>query len=335
MKKYLFYITLIVLVISLTITSFLFKDGTQAMVAIVDSQVTAVSYQKPVIVKKLSVVSGQEVEIGEFLLEVVRPDLDLDMEKRLTEKANLSSEIEANSRQKLLELRILNLDTEEKVGKINAQVEELDYELKQIQNVGKSVRKLYSGQIRSTMEDSLLVQRKAQLSREKANLSESKSKQIALLVARYEDKELVIVARLRFLDQEITSLQAELEGLKRFARFKGTVGSVNVQLDELVPPFKSLLSIYESKPTLIKAFMNERIKYSAKEGDKVWVSSDKRRYKVSGTIIEVGSRITEYPTKIEPFQTIKSYGQEVFVKISPENRFLNGEKVYVYPIDVE
>ncbi|MEQ8238484.1 MAG: HlyD family efflux transporter periplasmic adaptor subunit [Cyclobacteriaceae bacterium] len=331
MKKYLFYVVIVALMIGLMITSFLFKDGTEAMVAIVDSQVTAVSYQKPVIVKKLVVVAGQEVEKGDLLVEVVRPDLGLDLEKMTSEKTNLLAEIEANNRQELLELRILHLETQEKVGKVDAQIEELNYKLKQIASTRQNVKKLYDGKVGAMLEDTMIIQRKTQLTIDKGNILNTQTKQESLLISRYKEKNMIIQERLKLIAQEMASLNEELKGLSRYATFKGTIGTVNVQLDELVPPYKSLLTIYESKPTLIKAFMNERIKYQARVGDPVWVSSDKRNYKVQGTILEVGSRITDYPTRIEPFQTVKSYGQEVFVQIAPQNNFLNGEKVYVYP----
>ena len=62
----------------------------------------------------------------------------------------------------------------------------------------------------------------------------------------------------------------------------------------------------------------------------VEVESTNRMYKISGEIIEIGSRITSFPEKLNVINGVKSYGQEIFVKISENNKFLNGEKVYVY-----
>ncbi|MFT6882083.1 MAG: hypothetical protein ACJAVY_000878, partial [Marinoscillum sp.] len=56
-----------------------------------------------------------------------------------------------------------------------------------------------------------------------------------------------------------------------------------------------------------------------------------RLYSAMGVVIELGARITNYPDKIQPInaQTL-SYGQEIFIEISSQNTFLNGEKVFVY-----
>ena len=103
-----------------------------------------------------------------------------------------------------------------------------------------------------------------------------------------------------------------------------------MQLNELVPPYQSILSIYSLNPTIIKAFVNERGMRGINVGANVEVESTNRMYKISGEIIEIGSRITSFPEKLNVINGVKSYGQEIFVKISENNKFLNGEKVYVY-----
>ena len=46
-----------------------------------------------------------------------------------------------------------------------------------------------------------------------------------------------------------------------------------------------------------------------------------------GEVIAVGSRIVDYPTRLS--NTLPMYGQEIFVRIQPNNEFLNGERVRV------
>ena len=106
-----------------------------------------------------------------------------------------------------------------------------------------------------------------------------------------------------------------------------------VRCFELVPPYQSILSIYSLNPTVIKAFINERGIAGLNVGAKVQVESTNRMYRISGEIIEIGSRITSYPQKLNVINGVNSYGQEIFVKISENNQFLNGEKVYVYISD--
>ncbi len=68
------------------------------MVAQVESQVTAISFQKPILVRQIYVSPGQVVDSGDLLLEVERPDLALDLEKLTSERAQIEKQItEANS----------------------------------------------------------------------------------------------------------------------------------------------------------------------------------------------------------------------------------------------
>ena len=86
MIKKLFVLIWVVLGISLAVISLRYKSRTEALVAVVESQVTAVSYQKPVIIKKIHVIPGQEVNVGDTMVVVSRPDLNLDIERITNEK---------------------------------------------------------------------------------------------------------------------------------------------------------------------------------------------------------------------------------------------------------
>ena len=48
-----------------------------------------------------------------------------------------------------------------------------------------------------------------------------------------------------------------------------------------------------------------------------------------GEITEIGSRIIEYPSRLQTYRDIPMYGRELFIKIPPENKFLSGERVFV------
>ena len=130
-------------------------------------------------------------------------------------------------------------------------------------------------------------------------------------------------------------LKNENSQLLRRAEKKGTIGNMFVQRNELVPPYKTLLTVYDLNPTLIKAFVQEQGVKNLRIGARVMVESINRKYEIEGQIMEIGSRVTAYPDKINPLTNQKSYGQEIFINIPDENDFLNGEKVYVYIIEDE
>jgi multidrug resistance efflux pump len=131
------------------------------------------------------------------------------------------------------------------------------------------------------------------------------------------------------IEQELQVLKEEEQELVKKANFAGTIGSINAQEGELLSPYSTILSVYDLNPTVIKAIMNEGYKYQAEVGQVVNIESTNRSYQIEGKIFEIGARIIEYPDRLKTNQNIPMWGQELFIKIPQENKFLNGERVFV------
>ena len=119
------------------------------------------------------------------------------------------------------------------------------------------------------------------------------------------------------------------EGVLYAGSHDGNFYALDAQTGELLSPYSNILSIYEQNPSVIKAIMNEGIKYNVEVGEKVIVESSNRSYEIEGQVFEVGSRIIEYPNRLKSNQSIPLWGQELFIKIPTDNNFLNGERVFV------
>lgn len=301
------------------------------MIAQVESQVTAVSYQKPVLIRKIYVSPGQVVDSGDLLIEVERPDLALDMDKKLTEKNQLERNIEDARLHYEHSLKILQSDYDRKVSQLMAKKEELEYEMQLEHERQEKIEGVSS--LTYTANDTLKVKSIALIN----ELLESHAyefdiekqrlyKTVQSNISKYKSE-------LDIINKEIAELELENIGLVQRALKSGTIGNLFVQLNELVPPYTTLLSVYDLNPNLIKAFISERGVEDIHIGSEVKVESVNKNYSIEGQIVEIGSRITSYPDKINPLMQQKSYGQEIFINIPDENNFLNGEKVYVYVID--
>ena len=317
----------------LIVVSFQYKGGGDAMVAQVESQVMAISYQKPVLIRKIYVSPGQVVDSGDMLIEVEWPDLSLDLDKKLTEKHFFERKINEATVYYDNSMKILQADFNRKLNLLEADKEELEYELQLSREREKKMGDVSSFSF--TSNDTLELNRIRLIDGQVENLSyELELEQLQLLKTFQYDtsnyhSELIII------NKEIIELEMESAKLVRRAEKSSTIGNSFVQLNELVPPYKTLLSVYDLNPTLIKAFIHERGVKNLQIGSKVKVESVHKRYSIEGQIIEIGSRITSYPDKINPLYQQKSYGQEIFINIPDENNFLNGEKVYVYVINDE
>lgn len=332
-KSGLFYVTVLGVFIVLIFASTHYKSGGDAMVAQVESQVMAISYQKPVLIKNIYVSPGQVVDSGDILIEVERPDLSLDLDKKLSEKNRIERRIDEATIHHNNSLKILQADYDRKVNVLISDKEEFEYELRIAQEREKKMDGVSS--LAFTSNDTI-----------KLNRIKLINEQLSSYAYEFEIEKLQLHKTLQYntshyraelviIDKEITELENESRNLIQRAKKKSTIGNLFVQRNELVSPYTTLLSVYDLNPNLIKAFINERGVQNLQIGSKVKVESVHKKYFIEGEIVEIGSRITSYPDKINPFLQQKSYGQEIFINIPDENNFLNGEKVYVYVIDDE
>lgn len=329
-KKRLFIIFWFCIVIILLMFSFLFKDPTTAIVAQVEPMKTAISYHKAIRIEEIYVIPGQMVKPGDLLVKVARPDLVLDVEREHNSLERLK--IEQTLREKklidktqhttaLTEAQIRKID--EEIAQIRVIVEnnkELSQQFGSLTGAGDSVRRFgssyYKIEIDILLEEKKFIQQQFEL--------EIKS---ARIIFAEETKSYNIL--MEQLEKEIEILNEEEMELVKRSKIHGTIGNVNVQAGELLSPYTTILSIYESKPTIIKAFMNEGYKYSMAVGKKVTVESTNRKYSIEGSVSEIGARIVELPSRLKTNQNISMWGQELFIKIPETNNFLNGERVVV------
>jgi len=312
------------------LASMFYKKQSDAIVAQVDPQRIAISFQKPVKIKTIHVIPGQDVKKGDLLVEVVRPDLMYDIDKAtndlntyLQEKnmfiTNMNHEIRLNRLEKISEMEGIDEDI---------------YQLKNQYDQNQGIRDalegvdIYNDTTGSEFQSTLLLQieylekKKGQMEaiyNQKTNqLEEKKKSEIDIYNLKIEQQR-----------KELELLENEANFLMNYAPVDGTIGDVIAQVGELIEPYTTVLSLYEINPSVIKAYMNEKNKYNLNVGDKVYVESANREYNISGTVIEIGSRIVSYPNRLLEVQDRKIWGQEIFIKIPEDNQFLNGEKVYV------
>jgi multidrug resistance efflux pump len=320
------------MLISLAYLGFHYKDKTKAMVAQVENQVTVISYQKPIRIKAIYVVPGQEVKKGDKLFVAESTNLEADIYQKSSELNSLNIQETGLNKHYQLEQDILKSETSFKILAMENELNELMLE-KRIQDQNSvRLRSVFEGTV-NTQVDSIKLARILFLEKEMVNQSRQMEVRMIQMTSRFTQDTSLIKGKIKIIKNDLLKLKGESADLIQYAEQTGNVGNLYVQLNELVPPYQSILSIYSLNPTVIKAFINERGIAGLNVGAKVQVESTNRTYRISGEIIEIGSRITSFPEKLNAINGINSYGQEIFVKISENNRFLNGEKVYVYISD--
>jgi HlyD family secretion protein len=301
-----------------------------AVVAQVEPEKVAISFQKPVKVKAIFVMPGQEVKEGELLMELERPDLlyDIDivtnqMSSVLQEKMMFLDNINA-------QIQLTKLENLSDTKEIDEEISLLKARLNQTHEIISSFETL-SGEEKDKIQDQTnLTELKIQvLERQKEQILSINEQKIKQMEDRRQNELDIYDLRMERLQKEENQLSAEKTFLKNYSPISGTIGDVFAQAGELVSPYETIVSIYEKHPKIIKAYMNEKNKYQLNVGDEVWVESSNREYSITGKVAEIGSRITSYPARLMIDPEMKIWGQEIFIEIPPDNLFLNGEKVLV------
>ena len=330
-KRYLFHFVWVSIVIVLIVYSVNYKGGEDAMLAQVESNATAISYRKPVLVKNIYVTPGQVVDSGDLLLEVERPGMDLVLSQQTTKReqyTRMLSELEINFDNSI---KLLQTEKNMKSAPLYSERERIEHDLRLLEANTKIIDSINS---LSFNVDTQILEKKLSLIDNQLLIIESNFiLESSKLENTYYNNRYQISSEINLVNQELEALKLEMESLQKRAEKSCTIGNVFVQLNELVPPYTTLMSLYDLTPTQIKAFVAEGSMEKIDIGAPVIVKSINREYEVRGEIVEVGSRVTAYPDKISPILNMKYYGQEIFISIPKVNSFLNGEKVYVYVIE--
>lgn len=325
-RKHLFAFFWCILTLFLVIVALQYRSRTEALTAIVESQETAISYQNSVIVDRLYVKPGAEVHRGDTLIVVSQPSLDLDIERKHHELARITAELDAAGSDYRSKVDLLTIEKESKINRLTEEKNQLETKINQQRVLQHKI-----GNNRSSI-DSLRLAELGALKSEIADLNKYYRKELERKRFFYEKEVSTAEKALDITEKELDVLLIQRHELVRVADFDGIIASAEVQLHELIPPYQKLLSIYELKPSTIKAYQDEHFQIIVRPGDKVKVVSENRLYSIEGTVMELGARITSYPSKIQPVNSRSVvYGQEIFISIPQNNQFLNGERVFVYP----
>jgi HlyD family secretion protein len=316
--------------IVLLLASLFYKKQSDAIVAEVEAQKIAISFQKAVKIKSIHVMPGEDVEKGDLLVEVVRPDLMYDIDKASNDLNALLQEKDMFITNTNFQIQMTELEKLSEIERIAEELIQLQTQHEQNKGIINALEgvEIVDDSTSSGFQSSLLLQINFLL-KKKEQLEVMYDQKISQLKEKKKNEVEILDLKISQQRKELDLFENEANYLNNYAPVHGTIGDVSAQLGELIPPYTTILSLYEINPTVIKAYMNEKNRYNISAGDSVLVESANRDYNISGIVVEIGSRIISYPTRLLEVQNRKIWGQEIFIRIPENNQFLNGEKVYV------
>ncbi len=296
-----------------------------------ESNETEVNYNYPVVVEKILVTPGQEVDSGHVMMHLTRRK----SKETLADQGYRIAELRAkeNVWQQKIENDIAELELSKQTKTTELQTEidvirkEIDFkkslasDLKTISNSPSAFKPLEDDILQLEEEKNLFVRtvdlKLEGLKKELAIGNTPIQKQISLLNAEESFEK----------SQEVLHIDVT-------APMDGLIGNIGCKEQEHVPSYSTLLSFYEPHSSIVTGFVHEDVTVGVTLGDVFQVSSlVDPSISYEGVVTGLGSRIVEIPTRLRKLESIKSYGREINISISPENNFLQKEKVSLRYID--
>ena len=157
-----------------------------------------------------------------------------------------------------LEQDILRSETSFEIMRMKNEINELELEKRIYNQNWKKLKGVFEGTVNDQL-DSIKLARILFLKKEIINQSRQMEVRIVQMTTKFHQDTSLIRGKIKILKNDLTKLELESSDLIQYADQTGNIGNLNVQLNELVPPYQSILSIYSLNPTIIKAFVNERV----------------------------------------------------------------------------
>ena len=286
---------------------------------------TAINYNHPVMVDKIHITPGQYVNKGDVLLNVSRiasketlQDQPYAISELLAEEAIWKAEKES-------EITVIKAERKLKLEALNNKLSELQKELQHRESLMEGLNTLKTDKPKyQPIKDKIQAVKK-----EKALLEDTYVSKLNALENQkatgnnpYREQILHLQAELAFDDDH------QVQHIQVLAPSDGIIGNLHCKEAEHVTSFNPLMSFYEPHPSLIKGYVHEGLSLKVSVADSFLVRSIKDPTAVyKGVVTGLGSRIVEIPERLRKVPDFKTYGREVTVAISPENAFLQKEKV--------
>ena len=325
MKINIFHISLVPVGIVLFTFFILQSRETVSFYGFAETNETEINYNHPVVVDRIRVTPGQYVTKGATLMNLSRiatkeqlADQDYRISELLAEEAIWQQE-------KQNELKILRAERQMTLEKLDAELSDLRQQLAYQKSLAEGLATLETDQA----DYQPLKNKIAAVENERKLQQESYDLRIRAL----ENKKRVGNSPYR---EQIARLKAELQfeedhriqPITVTAPSDGLIGNIHCKEAEHVSSFQTLLSFYEPHPQFVRGYVHEDLSLKVSVGDVFQVKSLKdESIAYEGVVTGLGSRIIEIPERLRKMPDVRTYGREVTIKISPDNAFLQKEKV--------
>jgi multidrug resistance efflux pump len=326
-RAFVFYIFIAVLFIGmLFITTRYFNGSKYSTVGVTYSKEYVIKSEKTSLIKNITVVSGQEVKIGDLLVELTSRQLTMDIDR--LQNHIIALRTEQQEKAKLVNSEIAYLEAEQSIAAegIDASMVELKSELVLNKRLTEQFTDVKTNQDSSQSPHQLRLSSLGQQKTMRQNATQIKTRE---LTQRNITEQTLLNNQITLLNRELSQLVDEQKKLNKYATFNGVIENVYVKNGEEVNSFTPMLSVNPIHPTTVIAYITGRKDKVIPVGSDVSVRSyDHLKIQSNGKVIGYGS-VVELPVILQKSTAVKAFGKQVFIEIDGKNDFATGEKVLI------
>lgn len=322
-----FYLVVLLLGLSMF---FLFKPPAEdelSFYGFAESNETAVNYNYPVVIDRIHIQPGQSVKAGAPLLEVSRRKAKETLADQQYRIAELRAEEQVWRQRRDGELAQLRQNAGDNLAELDEKIAALQKELTFKQSLAKDLQTVeIADATYQPLKDEI-----ADLKAERARRLNARDLRETNLIKETRLGNSPYREQIRRLEAEMTFEEDQkVQPFTVTAPMDGLVGNIDVKEEEHVQSYETLLTFYEPHSSLVRGYVHEDQTARVSLGDELEVYSLRSggpRY--IGKVTGLGSRIVETPSRLRKLPDFRTYGREVTIEISPDNVFLQKEKVGV------
>ena len=295
---------------------------------IADESEQNIRFSYPVEIVEVLVSEAAAVEAGAVLLRIHRPALDADL-KQIDDQIRTALAIHRGG------VGNLGAKLSEKIAERAAKLAELDVRIQALRSrraLNARLLQDLSGSPTGSSESSPLRAEFDALLEQRRYVDSSLNQEILGLRGQIAGNADPFEAELAELQDRKAELERQRDDLSVRASVAGRVGSINVIPGEQVAPFKSILTVHGESPRFVKGYIHENVDNKIAVNEVVSVQPIRPSQLVQGiegTVESIGSRIVEYPERLNRNPRFPAWGREAVISLPQGGSLLMGEKVMI------
>jgi len=319
-----FYVFVFALFVAMMVISFrYFRGSGHSSVGVTYAKEYKINAEKSAIISTIPVVPGQQVKVGDLLVELTSPELEIEIEKMQSKISAARAEQLEKAKLAHSEVALIRAEQGIEIEEINTDITQAEAELQLNRKLTKEVT---SGAAETG--DHPLEKKIQSLKQQRAKREEAASIRIQDIRQESETEQRLLENQTKLLERELALMQDEKRKLSKVATSDGVIENVYVKQSEQVDAYTALLSVNPVHPTSVVGYLVGK-KQELPVGAEVSIKSyEHPQFVVAGKVIGYGS-VVELPQILQKSTAVKAFGREVFIEIAPQNGFAAGEKVLI------